>query len=210
MNVGIIKYGIGNIASVHNAIKSLNKTSEIIQEPKDINKFDFLILPGVGNFTESKNILDKDGWTDSILNSVINNKKPILGICLGMQLLASWGYEGASNWNQTKTPGFDLIKGEVKSLLDIGCDKRIPHMGWNEISWHCSHKILEGISKNTDFYFVHSYVFVPSDNSHVIALTNYCSPITAVIAKDHIWGVQFHPEKSSRAGLKLIKNFLDQ
>ena len=210
MNVGIIKYGLGNIASVHNAIKALDQKSEIIEIPKDINRFDFLILPGVGNFSESKNILDKDGWTDSILDSVINKKKPILGICLGMQLLASWGYEGASNWNKTKTPGLDLIKGEVKSLLDIGCNKRIPHMGWNEISWECSHKILEGISKNTDFYFVHSYVFVPSDKSHVIAFSNYSSPITAIIAKDHIWGVQFHPEKSSRAGLKLIKNFLEQ
>ena len=210
MNVGIIKYGLGNIASVHNAIKALNQKSEIIEMPKDINKFDFLILPGVGNFTESKKILDKDGWTDSILDSVINKRKPILGICLGMQLLASWGYEGASNWNKTKTPGLDLIKGEVKSLLDIGCDKRIPHMGWNEISWQCSHKTLEGISKNTDFYFVHSYVFVPSDKSNVIAFSNYSLPITAIIAKDHIWGVQFHPEKSSRAGLKLIKNFLDQ
>lgn len=210
MNVGIIKYGLGNIASVHNAIKALNQKSEIIEIPKDINKFDYLILPGVGNFTESKDILDKNGWTDSILNSVINKKKPILGICLGMQLLASWGYEGASNRNEIKTPGFDLIEGEVKSLRDIGCDRRIPHMGWNEISWQCSHKIMEGISKNTDFYFVHSYVFVPSDNSHVIAFSNYSIPFTAVIAKDHIWGVQFHPEKSSRAGLKLIKNFLEQ
>lgn len=210
MNVGIIKYGLGNIASVHNAIKALNQKSEIIEIPKDINKFDYLILPGVGNFTESKEILDKNGWTDSILDSVINKKKPILGICLGMQLLASWGYEGASNRNKIKTRGFDLIEGEVKSLSDIGCDRRIPHMGWNEISWQCSHKILEGISKNTDFYFVHSYVFVPSNNSHVVAVSNYSSLITAVIAKDHIWGVQFHPEKSSRAGLKLIKNFLEQ
>ncbi len=210
MNVGIIKYGLGNIASVHNAIKALNQKSEIIEIPKDINKFDYLILPGVGNFTESKEILDKNGWTDYILDSVINKKKPILGICLGMQLLASWGYEGASNRNKIKTRGFDLIEGEVKSLRDIGCDSRIPHMGWNEISWQCSHKILEGISKNTDFYFVHSYVFVPSNNSHVVAVSNYSSLITAVIAKDHIWGVQFHPEKSSRAGLKLIKNFLEQ
>ena len=210
MNVGIIKYGLGNIASVYNALNTFNQKSKIIERPNDIDKFDSLILPGVGNFSQSKFILDKNGWTEKILDSVINKKKPILGICLGMQLLASWGYEGASDFNKEKTQGFGLIDGEVKSLLDIGCDKRIPHMGWNEITWECSHKILEGVSKNTDFYFVHSYVFVPSNKSHIIATSNYPSPVTAVIAKDHIWGVQFHPEKSSKAGLQVIKNFLDQ
>lgn len=210
MNVGIIKYGLGNIASVYNALKTFNQKSKIIERPNDIDKLDFLILPGVGNFSQSKFILDQNGWTEKILDSVINKKKPILGICLGMQLLASWGYEGASEFNKEKTRGFGLIDGEVKSLLDIGCDKRIPHMGWNEITWECSHKILDGVSKNTDFYFVHSYVFVPANKANIIATSNYPSPVTAVIAKDHIWGVQFHPEKSSKAGLKVIKNFLDQ
>tara|TARA_B100000212_G_scaffold269357_1_gene208714 strand:- start:1413 stop:2045 length:633 start_codon:yes stop_codon:yes gene_type:complete len=210
MNVGIIKYGLGNIASVYNALKTLNQKSKIIERPTDIDKLDFLILPGVGNFSQSKFILDKNGWTEYILNFVINEKKPILGICLGMQLLASWGYEGAQEYNKERIQGFGLIEGEVKSLLDIGCDRRIPHMGWNEINWKYSHKILDGVTKNTDFYFVHSYVFVPSNESHIIATSNYPSPITAVIAKGNIWGVQFHPEKSSKAGLKVIKNFLDQ
>jgi len=210
MNVGIIKYGLGNIASVYNALKILHQKSKIIERPIDIDNFDFLILPGVGNFSQSKFILDKNGWTESILHSVVNKKKPILGICLGMQLLASWGYEGASDYKKDKTRGFGLIDGEVKSLLDIGCDRRIPHMGWNDINWQSPHKILDGVSKNTDFYFVHSYVFIPCDKSHIIATTYYSSPITAVIAKGHIWGVQFHPEKSSKAGLKVIKNFLDQ
>ena len=112
-----------------------------------------------------------------------------------MQLLASWGYEGVSNWNKTKTPGLDLLKVKLKVFLILAVIKEF--LIWDGMKcWECSHKILEGISKNTDFYFVHSYVFVPSDKSHVIAFSNYSSPITAIIAKDHIWGVQFHPEKA--------------
>tara|TARA_B100001989_G_C24551515_1_gene475305 strand:- start:619 stop:1254 length:636 start_codon:yes stop_codon:yes gene_type:complete len=209
MKLGIIKYGLGNIGSVFQSLKIVGCTPIIIEKPLEIKNVDKFIFPGVGNFTRSKIILDKFGWTDEILNAAINLKKPILGICLGMQLLAEWGYEGLLENNNTKTEGLGLIKGEVINLKNIGCRERIPHMGWNTVMWNNSPPLLSGIPSNTDFYFVHTYAFMPEKKVEIIATANYSIPVTAIVNKGNIWGTQFHPEKSSKAGLRIIKNFLE-
>ena len=209
MRIGIIKYGLGNIGSVYQALKNINSDPVIIEDPFEIKNVDKLILPGVGNFMKSKKILDKLGWTDEILDATLNNRKSILGICLGMQLLAEWGYEGSLEDDHAPQRGLGLIKGEVVNLKDLGCIERIPHVGWNTVSWLCNAEILNGIPSETDFYFVHSFAFVPQDLTQIKATVNYSIPVTAIINKDNIWGTQFHPEKSSKAGLKILQNFAD-
>ena len=129
---------------------------------------------------------------------------PVLGICLGMQLLASRGTEGGNS------EGLDLIPGEVVGLETLGCGLRIPHVGWNSVSLrNGSCNILRGISGGTDFYFVHSFVFQPRELADVVATTSYGVPVTAVVGRSRVMGTQFHPEKSSKAGLRVLRNFLD-
>ena len=208
MRIGIIKYGMGNIGSVYHSLKSIDINPIIIDKPQEINTVDKIILPGVGNFTRSKKILDSNGWTDEVLNATLNLGKPILGICLGMQLLAEWGYEGLLDDDETKINGLGLIKGDVVKLTKLGCKGRIPHMGWNTVQWPSAPKILEGIPNFSDFYFVHSYAFVPLNSAEtVVATVDYSIPVTAIVNKENIWGTQFHPEKSSKAGLKILENF---
>ncbi len=209
MKIGIIKYGLGNIGSVYQALKNLNASVEVVDDPININKMDKLIFPGVGNFTRSKVILDNFGWTQEILNATLIYKKPILGICLGMQLLAECGYEGLLEGDKSMKNGLSLISGEVVNLKDLGCKERIPHMGWNTVKWDNSNDLLMGIPNAIDFYFVHSYAFVPKNKNEIIATTDYSLPITAIVNKDNIWGTQFHPEKSSKAGLKILQNFIN-
>ena len=206
--IGIIKYGLGNIASVVNATASIGVDYKVIENPNNLYKYKSLILPGVGNFSKAISILDSDGWTENILEAVIHYKRPILGICLGMQLLASFGNEGVSDSNE-KVSGLGLIEGEVKNLYDLGCCERIPHMGWNGLSNLKSHNLLKGIKAGTDFYFVHSYAFIPRNENNLIASVDYSMNVSAVIAKENIFGVQFHPEKSSKAGFQLLKNFFN-
>ena len=125
-----------------------------------------------------------------------------------MQLLADFGYEGILNDNESPTPGLGLIKGNVIKLKSIGCNERIPHMGWNSIKKVSNSRLLKDIPDGTDFYFVHSYGFVPDDKIDIVATSYYSISITAVIGRDNIWGTQFHPEKSSKAGFNVLKNFI--
>ena len=208
MKIGIISYGVGNLGSVYRAFEYLNTQAEMISNPLKIINYDCLILPGVGNFKKCKKILDDMSWTPNIKEAVLGKKKPILGICLGMQLLADFGYEGIVNDNESPTPGLGLIKGNVKKLTSIGCNERVPHMGWNSITKVSSSRLLKNIPDGTDFYFVHSYGFVPEDKTNIVATSNYSIPITAVIERDNICGTQFHPEKSSKAGFNVLKNFI--
>ncbi len=209
MKIGIINYGLGNIGSVFQAVKNICLNPQIVDNPSDLKKVDKLIFPGVGNFKRSKTILDNNGWTDEILNATLNLNKPILGICLGMQLLAEFGYEGFFSGDNLKVKGLSLIKGEVVNLKNLGCKEKIPHMGWNTVTWEGEPDLLKGIPNSMDFYFVHSFAFVPKYDSELIANANYSIPITSIINRNNIWGTQFHPEKSSKAGLKIIKNFVD-
>jgi len=206
LKVGILDYGVGNLASVYRALEHLATAPIAVSRAVDIHKVDKLILPGVGSFTDCKLILDQGGWSDELREAVLVNKKPLLGICLGMQLLAGLGEEGAYDWNFTK--GLGLIPGKVLNLLSLGCDKRTPHVGWNTVYLKNQNSLFKNISTATDFYFVHSYAFVPDDEQMIIAEVNHGVTFAAAVAHDQVWGTQFHPEKSSKAGLQILKNFV--
>lgn len=206
MNVGIINYGIGNISSVVGAIKNLGYEYHVIERVRDFDQIDKLILPGIGNFKKCMETLNLIGFTKKIKEKVSNDKIPILGICLGMQLLASWGAEGN---DATLSNGLDLIEGKIINLKELGTNKKLPHVGWNSISIKNDSNFLKDIPNNTDFYFVHSFAYHSINDEYVIAEANYGINFPAVITKEHIWATQFHPEKSSKWGLKIIKNFLE-
>lgn len=201
--IAIINYGLSNLGSVSSALRRVGAVCEVVEGPEQLHNASHLILPGVGSFTDGMNILRAKGWVDAIQNAVLEDEIPILGICLGMQLLASQGTEGGN------TEGLGLIPGNIVHLRSIGCKQRIPHTGWNDILFTknpCS--LFSGIPEGTDFYFVHSYTFRPKLEQHIAAITNYGVPIVAVVGCGIVWGTQFHPEKSSKAGLRLLKNFL--
>jgi glutamine amidotransferase len=207
MKVGVIDYGVGNIGSIMRAVEAVGGQSVLINRAEDISIADCYILPGVGSFSDCAKLLNQGGWTHALQNEVIGSGKPILGICLGMQLLASFGVEGADG---KEIPGLGLIPGRVESLRDLGCKSRVPHVGWNDI--RCvseSRGVFKGIPDKTDFYFVHSYAFVPDDTKHIIAVCEYDMTVTVAVRLKSIWGIQFHPEKSSRAGFRLLQNFLE-
>jgi glutamine amidotransferase len=209
MKIGIIDYGVGNLGSVYEALDELGVDPCLVDRPSDIHSVDKLVLPGVGGFKSCKTLLDDFGWTRAIQEEVLGFNKPILGICLGMQLLASFGAEGAAE--DEFTEGLDLIPGKVVNLEALGCKERVPHVGWDDVT-PCvsSHNLMRGIPDGTDFYFVHSYAFIP-DNPDVISASCYYGSvdIAAAVSQQNICGTQFHPEKSSKAGYKLLQNFID-
>lgn len=208
MKVGVIDYGVGNLGSVVCALESLRVAPILINRPIDMHGADCLILPGVGNFADCVRMLDKDGWTTALQEEVEGCKRPLLGICVGMQLLADSSSEGALGGQDV--PGLGFIPGQVRHLGSLGCTSRIPHVGWNGIArTQTDDCLFEGIPDDTDFYFVHSYAFSAKESADVLATTNYGVPITAAVRRGHVWGTQFHPEKSSRAGLRLLKNFIE-
>jgi len=209
MRVGVIDYGVGNLGSVMQALEELRVTPVLLTRAIDVHTADSLILPGVGNFADCARLLDGGGWTQALQDEVLVAGKPLLGVCLGMQLLASFSREGAENATNS-TPGLGFIPGRVENLRTLGCRLRIPHVGWNEVTSHTKYGgLFAGIPDGTDFYFVHSFAFVPDDPEHVVATTVYDTPVTAAVRLGHIWGTQFHPEKSSRAGFRLLRNFIE-
>ena len=197
----IIDYGMGNLDSVFRAIQECGGTPLISQKIEDFLDANYIILPGVGAFSTGIKNLDKLGL-DKILVKQVSKGIPLLGICLGMQLLATKGFEGGER------EGLGLIDGEVKHFKPDQPNIRIPHIGWNEVFFKERCPLFRGISLGKDFYFVHSYHFVCKHPDEAVAYTPYCGQFTSVIAKDNIFGVQFHPEKSQRVGFQLLKNFL--
>ena len=147
--------------------------------------------------------LSSKGWVEALKTHAKIKKRPILGICLGMQLFADLGFEGQ------ETKGLSLIPGKVKHLNDIGCQGKVPHIGWNDVKVKKQSDLFNGISSGNDFYFVHSYAFVPVNEDNVLSTVFYEKEIVASIMSQNIYGTQFHPEKSSFAGQKLLKNFLE-
>jgi glutamine amidotransferase len=206
LKVGIINYGVGNLSSVGRALEEIRATPIRVDRALDLHRADALILPGVGSFAQCKQILDRDGWTQAIQDEVNGYGKPLLGICLGMQLLADSGEEGATDGQETLGLGF--IPGRVVSLRKLGCKARLPHVGWNSISPLQENSLLAGVPENTDFYFVHSYGLLTKTPGTCVAVTNYGLNVVAVINHGKVWGTQFHPEKSSQAGLKVLYNFV--
>ncbi len=201
--IAIVNYGMGNLKSVENTIKKLGFYVKIVSSPEDLDNFDKIILPGVGAFKKAISLINKKNWIKVIKKNVLIKKKKIFGICLGMQLFATESEEFGN------TKGLDLIKGKIKFLNNIGCKEKIPHIGWNSISIKKNHKYLNGLPDDIDFYFVNSLVFQPKDNSYIIANTNYGVDFCSIISKNNIFGTQFHPEKSSKAGRKILENFLN-
>ena len=210
MKVAVIDYGVGNLGSVIRSLEELKATPILVDRASDMHSADSFILPGVGNFADCSKILKDNDWDKAILDEVKGAGKPILGICLGMQLLASLGFEGSSDKNSEGSRGLGLIPGSVINLNKLGCNLSIPHVGWNEVEIkNTSNGLFNDIPNATDFYFVHSYVFIPDNSEHIIATTDYGISVVAAVRDNHIWGTQFHPEKSSRAGFKLLYNFLN-
>ncbi|AWI03681.1 imidazole glycerol phosphate synthase subunit HisH [Clostridium drakei] len=203
MKVYIIDYGMGNLMSVKRAFEECEADEvRICSEPEELFSADRIVIPGVGAFYDGMNNLNSKGWTKVIKKIAIQDKIPILGICLGMQLLASKGYEGK------EIEGLGLIDGEVKKLVSKNENERIPHVGWNEIYMINNSDLFLGIDEKTDFYFVHSYHFIPKYEQSIISKTPYCGGFVSAISQNNVYGVQFHPEKSQKSGFRIIRNFL--
>ncbi|MEN3012997.1 MAG: imidazole glycerol phosphate synthase subunit HisH [Endomicrobiia bacterium] len=199
--VGIINYGVGNLMSIAKAVEFLGILPEIIKKATK-KKFDMLILPGVGSFGYAVDYVKKNGLYDIILE-FITSKKPVLGICLGMQLLFDKSEE-AKNYK-----GFEILKGDVIKFKN-NTKFPVPHMCWNLVEFKFLHPVLlKGLNKKEFFYFVHSYFCVPEDKSIIFGTTNYINKFCSMIVKENIIATQFHLEKSGISGLKLLKNILD-
>ena len=207
MNVIIVDYNSGNISSVINSFNEVAKDKVNIKVTTDLDKIkssDKVVLPGQGSFKSCVDALNKiKGLTDSLNQFAINNKKPLLGICVGLQMFADIGYE------ETETKGLGWISGKVSKIDNQNGKFKLPHIGWNQINIVKDSKIFKDIENNSHMYFVHSYEFVPNDKEVISATTDYCSNIVCSVEKDNIFGTQFHPEKSDKMGLKIIDNFIN-
>ncbi|WP_368930232.1 imidazole glycerol phosphate synthase subunit HisH [Achromobacter xylosoxidans] len=211
MKVGVIDYGVGNLGSVLRALDELRVSPQLITQPAQASSMDKLILPGVGNFADCIEQLEKDGWVEELKSQVLGGGKSLLGVCVGMQLLATCSAEGSPSVDGEQHPGgLGFVPGRVEHLRQLGCGLRVPHVGWNSVRGIAEQEgLFAGIPEGTDFYFVHSYAYVPDDPADSIAVADYGTTFTAAVRRGNVWGTQFHPEKSSKAGLRLIKNFVD-
>ena len=203
----IIDYGMGNIASVKNAFESLGHEAIVTREHDLIKKATKIILPGVGSFRKAMEYLKKYDLIHILREKALVQKTPILGICLGMQLLADAGEEDTDGGEYTK--GLGLIPGQILSIKPLDKSYRLPHMGFNGIKIQHESPLLKGIKEDAHFYFVHSFEYFPENKSDVIASVEYGNDLVAIVGKDNVFGVQFHPEKSQFVGLKLLSNFLE-
>ena len=198
----IINSDISNVGSIYRAVKKIGHESIISKDPEQLAQVSHIILPGVGSFTKGMQNLNLHNLGEALKYKVLNEGTPLLGICLGMHLLGTTGYENG------ETSGLNLIPGHIKKLsLEHGY--KIPHVGWNEVSYNIKNTLFNEIPDKKDFYFVHSFSFEPKNNSHAIATTEYDKKFISVINKENIYGVQFHPEKSLTFGIKLIENFIN-
>ncbi len=207
MNVTIVDYNSGNISSVINSFKEVAKDKVNIEVTSDLNKIkssDKVVLPGQGSFKSCVDALHKiNGLVDTLNLFTINDKKPLLGICVGLQMFADVGYE------ETETKGLGWISGKVSKIDNQGGKFKLPHIGWNQLNIVKDSKIFKEIKNNSHMYFVHSYEFVPEDKNVITATTDYSSDIVCSVERENIFGTQFHPEKSDKIGLKIIENFIN-
>ena len=206
MNITIVDYKSGNISSVINSFNQVAKDKVKIEVTSDINKIkssDKVVLPGQGSFKSCVDGLNNiNGLIDVLNEFAINNKKPLLGICVGLQMFADIGYE------ETETKGLGWISGKVLKIDNKNGKYKLPHIGWNQINIVKESKIFKDIENNSHMYFVHSYELIPKDKNVISATTDYSSNIVCAIEKENIFGTQFHPEKSDKIGLKIIDNFI--
>jgi len=202
MKVGIVNYGMGNLGSVRRALEDLGAQPFISNHPAALHEANRIVLPGVGAFPDAMALLASGGWTE-VLHRLVADGRPLLGICLGMQMLARTGTEGGEN------TGLGFIDGTIRRLDELGCTARIPHVGWNELTFDDSDPLFAHIPQRSDFYFVHSYAFDAATCPAASGTTDYGVPVVATVRSGHVWGTQFHPEKSSKAGRQLLRNFLE-
>ena len=206
MNVTIVDYNSGNISSVINSFKEVAKDKVNIEVTSDLNKIkssDKVVLPGQGSFKSCVDAINNiKGLVDTLNEFAINNKKPLLGICVGLQMFADVGYE------ETETNGLGWISGKVSKIDNQNGKYKLPHIGWNEINIMKDSKIFKDIENKSHMYFVHSYEFIPEDKSVISATTDYSSNVVCAVEKENIFGTQFHPEKSDKMGLRIVENFI--
>jgi glutamine amidotransferase len=213
MITAIIDYGSGNL---HSALKAFERAARdthdaateirVTNDPEIVRRADRIVLPGVGAFADCRRgLLALPGLIEGLREAVIDRGQPFLGICVGMQLMATRGLEHG------ETPGLDWIGGDVAEIVPTDPSLKIPHMGWNTLTLTRPHPLFEEIRTGGDglhAYFVHSFQFLPASSEYVLATTDYGASLTAAVARDNLVGTQFHPEKSQRLGLSLIANFL--
>ena len=207
MNVTIVDYNSGNISSVINSFTEVAKGKVNLKVTSDLNKIkssDKVVLPGQGSFKSCIDALNSiNGLTDTLDEFVINKKKPLFGICVGLQMFANVGHE------ETETKGLGWIPGKVSKIDNKNGKYKLPHIGWNQINIVKDSKIFKDVENNSHMYFVHSYEFIPEDKDVISATTDYSSKVVCSVEKDNIFGTQFHPEKSDKIGLKIIENFIN-
>ncbi|MEM1149990.1 MAG: imidazole glycerol phosphate synthase subunit HisH [Pseudomonadota bacterium] len=206
--VALIDYDSGNVHSAARALAEAARLAgvdvhvELTADPDTISEADRIVLPGVGHFAQCKGaLLARGGVIEAMERAIFDRARPFLGICVGMQLLADFSLEDGD------VRGLGWVHGAVQAI-DPGAGHRVPHMGWNELELTGGHHVLSGLGKDPHAYFVHSYALAPENETHIAALTEYGRPIVAAVARDTIFGTQFHPEKSQGVGLKLLSNFL--
>jgi glutamine amidotransferase len=197
--IGILDYGMGNLSSVFNGLEYLGFETKIVRNSDEIEELTHLIVPGVGSFSKAMSNLEERNLIPAIMTH-IDNGKPYLGICLGMQLLATVGYEGQ------KSKGLGLIEGEV---IPFGINIQAPHVGWNNINCSQRHPLISSNTNHIDFYFVHSYHFDVKNKDDILTVTDYGVIFASIVGKKNIVGVQFHPEKSQEPGLNFLESFCE-
>ena len=206
MNITIVDYSSGNISSVINSFGEVCKNKYKINVSSDlkiISSSDKIVLPGQGSFKSCVDSLNKiEGLNETLNQFVFDQKKLLLGICVGMQMFADVGYE------ENETKGLGWISGKVSKIDNQNQKFKLPHIGWNEITITKDSSIFKNIDNKSHMYFVHSYEFIPEDKSVISSTTDYSTNIVCSVEKDNIFGTQFHPEKSDKLGLKLIENFI--
>ena len=204
----LVDYDSGNLHSAEKAFQRMSAevgggSVLVSSRPEDVARADRIVLPGDGAFPACKRqLFDHTGLYEAIENAVINQGRPFMGICIGMQMMATRGLE------YEPTPGFGWIGGEVQRITPADPAMKVPHMGWNELILDHAHPVLDGLSTGNHAYFVHSYHFRVTDPAHRLAHCDYGTDITAIVGRENMIGTQFHPEKSQSAGLRLIANFL--
>ena len=207
MNVTIVDYQSGNISSVINSFTEVAKGKVNLEVTADLNKIkssDKIVLPGQGSFKSCVDSLNSiTGLVETLNEFAITNKKPLLGICVGLQMFADVGFE------EMETKGLGWISGKVSKIDNKNGKFKLPHIGWNEIEIVKQSKIFKDIANKSHMYFVHSYEFIPEDKSVISATTDYSSKIVCSVERDNLFGTQFHPEKSDKTGLKIIENFIN-
>lgn len=200
--IGIVNYGSGNIQAIGNIYKRLSVPFTVVARPEEMTGVDHVILPGVGAFDQTMGELNASGLRQALDQAALGSKKPVLGICVGMQVLARSSEEGS-------LAGLGWIDGQVKRFdhATVGERTQLPHMGWNTVEPTGGEPLFEGVEAELGYYFLHSYYFAPDDRSRVLATTDYGGRFACAVRRDNIYGVQFHPEKSHQNGIRLLQNF---